>query len=91
MNLPTGHLLPMDCPSTALEMIIKFMSGESFADTMLPSEHTYFDKVEGDSESQSELLSLAEEQERQAVMRALAVMLGVGLLVALMYYTYQKR
>lgn len=37
----SGHLLPMDLPQQALEMIRRFIDDESFADTPLPSERSY--------------------------------------------------
>lgn len=37
----SGHLLPMDLPQQALEMMRRFLNDESFADTPLPSERSY--------------------------------------------------
>lgn len=37
----SGHLLPMDLPETALEMIERFIKNKSFADVPLPSEASY--------------------------------------------------
>lgn len=37
----SGHLLPMDLPATALEMIDRFINGRTFADVSLPSERSY--------------------------------------------------
>lgn len=37
----SGHLLPMDLPEASLEMLRKFISGESFADKILPREVSY--------------------------------------------------
>ena len=37
----SGHLLPMDIPRTALEMIRKFIHNEQFADLVLPNEISY--------------------------------------------------
>jgi hypothetical protein len=36
-----GHLLPMDIPATALEMIRRFLHKKTFADVALPSESYY--------------------------------------------------
>lgn len=41
----SGHLLPMDLPDTALEMLRKFMDNESFATTPLPSEKSYYSQL----------------------------------------------
>ncbi|RYH05386.1 hypothetical protein EON65_44870, partial [archaeon] len=37
----SGHLLPMDLPATALEMLDRFIHDRSFADHPLPSEASY--------------------------------------------------
>jgi hypothetical protein len=41
----SGHLLPMDLPATALEMVKKFIQKKTFADVILPSEAYYMDEV----------------------------------------------
>lgn len=41
----SGHLLPMDIPATALEMIDRFSSDVTFADVSLPSEKEYLEKL----------------------------------------------
>eukprot|EP01041_Mallomonas_annulata_P003654 gene3654-7281_t len=40
----SGHLLPMDMPALALEMLRKFLDNESFADVWLPNEASYLDQ-----------------------------------------------
>ncbi len=37
----SGHLLPMDLPATALDMITRFINDRTFADILLPSEISY--------------------------------------------------
>lgn len=41
----SGHLLPMDIPAAALEMIHRFINDVSFADTKLPSEQDYLEQL----------------------------------------------
>jgi len=41
----SGHLLPMDLPATALDMIRRFLFMESFEDTPLPSEEFYYQNL----------------------------------------------
>jgi len=42
----SGHLLPMDLPSTALEMLERFIrGGDDFKSLSLPSEETYLKVV----------------------------------------------
>jgi len=41
----SGHLMPMDRPSAALDMITRFMNNTSFADTPLPSEQSYIEQM----------------------------------------------
>lgn len=41
----SGHLLPMDKPATALEMLRKFLVGDSFADVLLPNEASYLETI----------------------------------------------
>lgn len=42
----SGHLLPMDIPQNALEMITRFLNYESFADVTLPNERSYMDQLQ---------------------------------------------
>jgi hypothetical protein len=39
----SGHLLPMDKPKTALQMIKTFIEDQSFADVSLPKEISYYE------------------------------------------------
>eukprot|EP00605_Chrysophyceae_sp_TOSAG23-4_P000446 GSChrysophyteH1.ASY1.ANO1.504.1 assembled CDS len=41
-----GHLVPMDSPEVALDMIRRFIGGESFMDTPLPAEQYYYIEYE---------------------------------------------
>jgi len=46
----SGHLLPMDLPANALDMITRFMYDLPFNDVDLPSERDYIDKLLNDAE-----------------------------------------
>ena len=84
----------MDLPATALEMIVKFMDGESFADVMLPTAHSYYDKVEGDyvgnKEGDVNLVVETEAQEEQ-ILRGVGLLLSGALVLGLIYYGYQQK
>jgi hypothetical protein len=42
----SGHLLPMDIPQSALDMITRFVNYETFADVDLPNERSYMDELQ---------------------------------------------
>lgn len=48
-----GHLLPMDLPANALDMLRRFLYNQSFADTVLPNELSYILAMEEAANVQS--------------------------------------
>jgi hypothetical protein len=57
----SGHLLPMDLPDVALEMLRRFISDETFADVLLASDDYYKLKVVVNKDDKPSRLRLAEE------------------------------
>ena len=45
----SGHLVPMDRPDVALDLITRLVSGQSYADIAIPSDSQYADMLQASS------------------------------------------
>ncbi len=81
----------MDLPATALAMLTKFLNDESFADTILPSEYTYNNPVEGVAREGSSGLLAGAAGDNSGWLSAFALIVMLSMVGAVAYYAYQQR
>lgn len=81
-----GHLMPMDRPSQALDMLHRFLSSQSFGDRMLPSADEYTGVKLPDDDTSLESLSQNNAVTYQGPMALTLVLLSVLATIWIIHY-----
>jgi len=80
----SGHLLPMDVPQQALDLLVRFINDQSFADVVLPSEDSYRRKKAG----QEAILSVSQSSSLSAL--SVVLVFGFACAAALGIFVYLR-
>jgi len=93
----SGHMLPMDVPGQALDMLLRFTQGQSLFDVQLPSEITYMvDLVEDSPRLKGSASGFSETVPPGRSLRfffptaIVLVLLSAGLLLSVVYVSLRK-
>ena len=78
----SGHLVPMDRPEVALDLITRLINGQTYADIAIPSDKQYLDMLKGTETN--------DIVERAIDITTLFFFVATGVVLFMMYHRYYK-